>query len=172
MTNAEMSESGIKVTWTHVEGKDLTLWMCSRPGSKDLNHSVNRGTRSSCFGDFSSLTTLCRDCITCIVHRKMTSWRKKLPRISIVARLRKEPSGSLIVLNHWLCGFCNSCVWIKKSLHGTSEPAGNCLKLIIDPMDWRRDVPSARALGRVVTVILEFYIVDYIMRECKWELNA
>ena len=116
------------------------------------NHPANREMRPFDFDGFSSLTTLCRGCITWNVQRIMTSWRKKLPRISIAARSRKEPSRSFNVLNHWLYGLCSCHLWIKKSLRKISEPIGSCLRLRIDPMEWQRNNSNARTLGRVVTV--------------------
>ena len=46
------------------------------------NHSRNAKKRCFQFGDFCTLTTLCGDCFTCNVYKTLTSWRKKLPRIS------------------------------------------------------------------------------------------
>ncbi len=51
------------------------------------------------------------------VHRKMTSWRRKQPRINIDTRLREEHSGSFNVLIHWLRGLCDRCAWITGRLH-------------------------------------------------------
>ena len=50
-------------------------------------HPVTGETRLFLFGGFSSLTTVCRNWITCNVHRTMTSWREELPRIRIAASL-------------------------------------------------------------------------------------
>ena len=122
--------------------------------------------------DFSSLTTLCRRCIRCNVYRIMTSWRKELPRVCIAARLRKAHSSSFNVLSHWLFGQYNCRMRIKKGLRKTSEPTGTCLRFDIGPLDCQRHNPSARTLGTVVAVTQDFYIVEYIMRECRWKLHA
>ena len=152
---AEMPISGVKEMEILVEGRGWLPWM-SHEGQKwrelKRKHSANREMRPFHFDDFSSLTKLCRSCITWNVHRIMTSWRKKLQRISIAARLRKEQGGSFNILNHWLYGLCNCHLWIKKSLRKWSEPIGSCLRLEIDPMEWQRKDPNARTLGRVVTV--------------------
>ncbi len=39
-------------------------------------------------------------------------------------------------------------------------------------MDWWRDIPGVRTVGKVVAAIWSFYTVDYIMRECGWKLHA
>ncbi len=92
--------------------------------------------RSFHLDDFASLTTLCRHCIKFNVHRIMTSWKKKLPHISVATCLRTEHSGSFNVLNDWLCGLCNCHLWVKKSLRKISEPIGSCLRLRVDVMEW------------------------------------
>ncbi len=78
-------------------------------------YPANTEKRPFHFDGISSLTALCGHCITCNVHRIMTSWRKKLPCISLAACLRKEHSGSFNVLNPWLSKPCNSHTRIKKS---------------------------------------------------------
>ena len=128
------------------------------------NHPASTGNKSFHFDGFPSLTTLCRDHIMCNVYRIMTSWRRRLPRISLAACLMKEHSGSFNVLNHWLRGPCNSRMRVKQSQHETSEPAGTRWRLNIDPMNGRRDFLDARTLEKVVATTLDFYIVNYIMR--------
>ena len=54
------------------------------------NHLKSTEKRPFHFDRFSSLTTLCGDYITCNVHRILTSWGRKFPRISLAACLRKE----------------------------------------------------------------------------------
>ncbi len=129
------------------------------------NHPTTREMRSFRSNDFSSLTTWWGDCVTCNVHRSMTSWRKKLPCISPVTRSRKEHSGSFNVLNHLLCGLCNGCVWIKKSQHETLEPIALVGDSELIPWTNEETCLEPEHLGKLLEQALNFYIVDYLMGE-------
>ena len=159
--------------WKFLRGAKIHSYECALGQSwweHGKNHPVNAESGPFHLDDSSLLTTICADCFTCNVHRKMTSKWRKLLRISLAACFRKEPSGSFNVINLCLCGPCNSDIRDKKSQHETLEPIGTYQRLRIDPMDRWRNLPGVRTVGKVVTATWNFYIVDYIIRE--WKLHA
>ncbi len=131
------------------------------------NHPASTGKRPFHFDNFSSLTTLCEHYITRNVYKTMTSWRRKLPRINQATCLRKEYFGSFNVLNHWLCGPCKSHMRIKTSQYEISEPVDISRRSEIDSMDWWRDVPDDKTLGKLVVATLYIYPIEYNMRRSR-----
>ncbi len=123
-----MSDSDVKEMEIRVRSKDSVLRTCIGP---ELMRAREKSPekRPFHFDGFSSLTTLCGDCITCNVHRIRMSWRKKPPLISPVTSLRMDYSGSFNVLNHWQFGPGISRVWINKKQHETLEPIGTSRRL-------------------------------------------
>ena len=130
-----------------------------------VNHPASTGKRPLLFGHFSPLTTLCGDCIACNVHYMMTSWEKKSPlaHIGPATRLRKEPSGSLNVINCWICEPYKDHIWVKKNQ--IWQPVGAFWGLEIDSMDWLWDTSHTRTLARAVEAKLYVRPLDYIIRE-------
>ena len=87
------------------------------------------------------------------------------PRVGLATCLRKEPSGSFNVSNHWICEPCKSQMRVKKSQDEILEPVGTSRGLEIDSVDWLRDVPLTRTLAKAVVAKLHFHLFDYIIRE-------
>ena len=163
-----MSESDIKEMETRLRSKDALLRRF--PGSKLMRSSGKIALQTLEKDPFALAilcggTTLCGDCITCIVHSIMTSWRKKLPRIGLATCLGKDYSGSFNVLNHRISEPCKSHIWIEESPYEILEPVGASRRPLIDSMDWLQDNSHAGTLLRAVVAKLYIRPIEYLIRE-------